>query len=141
MSVWTTSQGGKILEVYIQIISQRWTGVILMVLKNFAAVASIAVLASVLNLATTDQAAQAKTKKTAQRAPHSYFVPPPPPYVPSILPEMKRFYGNDVEADSDVDSVQTPQSRWSKYIYVRNGYAAPQSVSPNKYVTNWNNKS
>ncbi len=112
-----------------------------MVLKNFAAVASFAVLASVLSLAATDQAASAKTKKTTQRAPRSYFVPPPPPYTPSILPDMRRMYGNDVEADSDVDTVQTPQSRWSKYIYVRNGYSAPQSVSPNKYVTNWNNKS
>ncbi len=109
-----------------------------MVLKNLASVASIAVLASVLTVATSDQAAQAKAKRSAQRAPHSYFVPPPPPYVPSIQPEMRRFYGNDVEADADVDTVQTPQSRWSKYIYVRNGYSAPQSTSPNKYVTYWN---
>ena len=110
-----------------------------MVLKNFAALASIAVLASVLNLTASDQVASAKTKKaTAQRASRSYFVPPPPAYAPSIMPEMSRFYGNDVEADAEIDTVQTPQSHWSKYIYVRNGYAAPQSVSPNKYVTNWN---
>ncbi len=111
----------------------------LMVLKNFAAVATSAVLASVFTLATTDQAASAKTKKASTRSGHNYFVPPPPPYMPSILPES-RLSNTDVEADSDTEASgpQTPQSRWSKYIYVRNGYSAPQSSSQNKYVTNWN---
>ncbi|MFX4497597.1 hypothetical protein ABTA56_19460, partial [Acinetobacter baumannii] len=72
-----------------------------MALKNLAGVASFAVLASVLTLATTDQTAMAKSKRSSQRAPHSYFVPPPPPYHPSILPEMGR---NDLEADSDTDN-------------------------------------
>ncbi len=98
-----------------------------MVLKNFAAVATSAVLASVFTLATTDQAASAKTKKASTRSGHNYFVPPPPPYMPSILPES-RLSNTDVEADSDTEASgpQTPQSRWSKYIYVRNGYSAPQ---------------
>jgi hypothetical protein len=111
-----------------------------MVLKNFAAVASLAVIASVFTLATTDQAASAKTKKSGARASRNYFVPPPPPYMPSILPEMRRFSNTEVEADSDTDNSgpQTPQTRWSKYIYVRNGYSSPQSSSPNKYITNWN---
>jgi hypothetical protein len=111
-----------------------------MVLKHFAAVATFAVLASVFTLATTDQAASAKTKRTSTRSGHNYFVPPPPPYMPSILPEMNRFSNTEVEADSDTDATgpQTPQSRWSKYIYVRNGYSSPQSSSPNKYITNWN---
>jgi hypothetical protein len=110
-----------------------------MVLKDFAAVASLAVLASVFTLATTDQAASAKTKKSGQKSSHNYFVPPPPPYMPSILPEMRRFSSTEVEADSETETgPQTPQSRWSKYIYVRNGYSSPQSSSPNKYITNWN---
>ena len=107
-------------------------------LKDVNALVSLAVLGSLLNMAMADQPASARTKTKNQRAPHSYFVPPPPPFVPSIMPEMKRFYSNEVEADSDTGSgIQTPQSRWSKYIYVRNGYSAPQPVSTNKYVTYW----
>jgi hypothetical protein len=97
------------------------------------------VLLSSLAGAAFDKPCAAKSKKTSQHnKSHNYFVPPPPPYAPSILPEMKRYYGTQVEADSDTDNgIQTPQSRWSKYIYVRNGYTAPQPVSPNKYVTYW----
>ncbi|HEY9760703.1 MAG TPA: hypothetical protein V6C97_36440 [Oculatellaceae cyanobacterium] len=112
-----------------------------LMVKNFAASLSVAVLASALSLAVTNQAAMAKGKKIAYRGgSHNYFVPPPPPYVPSIQPELGRMYGGaEVEADSDIPSVQTPETRWSKYIYVRNGYAV-QSNSGSKYVTNWNNK-
>ena len=112
-----------------------------MALKNFAATLSVAVLASALSLAVTDQSAMAKGKKIAYRGgSHNYFVPPPPPYVPSIQPELGKMYGGaEVEADSDIPSVQTPETRWSKYIYVRGGYAASSS-SGSKYVTNYNNK-
>jgi len=44
--------------------------------------------------------------------------------------------GEAAEGEAE-PAVQTPQTHWSKYIYVRQGYEGPHGVSSNKYVTTW----
>ncbi|MBI4533239.1 MAG: hypothetical protein HY711_04760 [Candidatus Melainabacteria bacterium] len=69
--------------------------------------------------------------KAAKRAPvnrGTYFVPPPPAYMPSILPELK--------ATEDLESAK-PADPAKKYIYTREGYEDPTPVRPNKHVTYW----
>jgi hypothetical protein len=80
-------------------------------------------------------AAPAKAKKASHKAGRgSYFVPPPPPYQPSILPEMSGAGEEDSVAAAETKTVKP----YSKYIYVRNQSDAPRVVQqPNKYVTYW----
>jgi len=69
----------------------------------------------------------------------SYLVPPPPPYAPSILPELayaRRHHGRHVAA------AQQPEKVESKYVKLgvqaAEGYEDPEPVKTNKYVTYWN---
>jgi hypothetical protein len=83
-------------------------------------------------------AAPAKAKKASHRAGRgSYFVPPPPPYQPSILPEMSSAGESDSVASVETKTVKP----YSKYIYVRNQSDAPRVVQHNKYVTSWSGAS
>jgi hypothetical protein len=108
--------------------------------NRFVFAASVAALAALVVFPAQTATAKAKTKRaTAYRVGHNYFVPPPPPYSPTITPLTNVMYnGGEGEADADVvPAIQTPQTRWSKYIYVRQGYEAPHGVSSNKYITTW----
>lgn len=67
------------------------------------------------------------------------FIPPPPAYMPSILPEIaaRRAYGQDV-ADG-VEEVK-PENPYAKYIYNRQG-EAPTALQTRKGVVTWARKS
>jgi hypothetical protein len=89
-----------------------------------------------------DGAALAKGKQTStksKRASHSYFVPPPPAYAPSILPELQRqtqqVASNEESADTLVEADGS-----DKYVKAKDGYQDPKAVRTNKYVTYWNQK-
>jgi hypothetical protein len=88
-------------------------------------------------LAAEHKSEQHKHSKKIAYSSKRWFVPPPPAYTPSMLPEMhyapRTMDPPSVEAEAD----QTP---YSKYIYTRSGYDAPRRVQPNKYVTYWGNK-
>lgn len=79
------------------------------------------------------QPAQAKTKARASRG----LVPPPPPYMPSILPEL---------AQGEKGKEKTPEEKRrdrlvkhiKKYIYTKQGFEDPLPVKPNRHVTYWN---
>lgn len=60
----------------------------------------------------------------------SVLVPPPPAYMPSILPELKLTQKR--EAPKPVNQVM-------KYVYTREGYEDPPPVKANEHVTYWNN--
>jgi hypothetical protein len=67
----------------------------------------------------------------------NFLVPPPPPYTPSMLPELQ--YGHYSQSSQRTDSAEE-SSPYNKYIYTRSGYEPPKPVQPNKYVTYWANK-
>jgi hypothetical protein len=101
--------------------------------KNFFQFMSVATLACTVCLTTQTQGASAKTKKhLIAHHYNQYFVPPPPAYVPSMGPTPN--LNGSVEADAD----EAAPNPYSKYIYTRQGYQAPQPVQSNKYVTYWN---
>ncbi|MBY0358044.1 MAG: hypothetical protein K2W82_08595 [Candidatus Obscuribacterales bacterium] len=86
-------------------------------------------------------AAKAKTavspKKTVQKKKQSkrysygaYFVPPPPAYMPSILPELQ------VSARHGVAATQS-QNPYKRYIYTPVGMNEPQPVQVRKGVVTW----
>jgi hypothetical protein len=83
----------------------------------------------------------AKTKAHKQiKASHgrlntTYLVPPPPAYMPSILPELKT-----AENTESVEPAK-PVNPYKKYVYTKEGHEGPPPVQPNKYVTYWNKKS
>ncbi len=126
-----------------------------MVSMNFRlCLAAAAVLAGSLapdGRCTGVRVAQASTKavhkhhKPAARRKHSgvcsryrygsYFVPPPPAYMPSILPELRT-------ADN-IDSPEPPRPAdpSSRYVFYRDKSQSPAAVRPNKYVTYYNSKS
>jgi len=77
-------------------------------------------------------------RKIAYAGKH-WFVPPPPPYTPTMLPELQ--YSQMTASPSPVkEESSEDQNPYSKYIYTRSGYDAPRRVQPNKYVTVWTNK-
>jgi hypothetical protein len=91
-----------------------------------------------------DSAALAKGKQSAakKRVAHSYFVPPPPAYSPSILPELQR--QAPVQATSTDEAsdkiVENEGDSADKYVKAKDGYQDPKAVRTNKYVTYWNQK-
>ncbi len=60
----------------------------------------------------------------------AYFVPPPPAYMPSILPELSM-------SNYHAPVSQTAESPYSKYIYARNGYGDNAPVATRSGVTTW----
>jgi|SRR5277367_4122724 len=94
---------------------------------------------------TTKHSAAVKTAHKATQTRHrkiayygkNFLVPPPPPYTPSMLPELQ--YGHYSQSSQRNESAEDG-SPYSKYVYTRSGYEAPKPVQPNKYVTYWANK-
>ncbi len=63
------------------------------------------------------------------------LVPPPPPYAPSILPELAYRRGGRAVATSEEEK---PVNPYAKYIYHRDEQKLPTPVRHNKYVASWN---
>ncbi len=81
---------------------------------------------------------QAKRRIAYRHKGKSYLVPPPPPYAPSILPELA--YARHHRGFKHA-AHQEPEKVESKYIKLgvqsAEGYEDPEPVKPNKYVTYW----
>jgi hypothetical protein len=98
---------------------------------------------------TTKVAAKATTKRHAKRLiahrgrGKSYLVPPPPPYAPSILPELaySRYRGH---RKSTTVATQAPEEKKSTYeslgVQAVEGYEDPEPVKKGNGVVTWNNK-
>ena len=79
---------------------------------------------------------EAKTPRSSSVRDRNYFVPPPPPYTPSMVPaaliminaQPVAAHANDVVLDKSVNA-------YSKYISTRNQGDMPQVVQPNPYVS------
>ena len=63
------------------------------------------------------------------------LVPPPPPYAPSILPELAYRRGGRAVVKSEEEK---PVNPYAKYIYHRDEQKLPTPVRHNKYVASWN---
>lgn len=79
------------------------------------------------------QAAEAKKSSRYRSHAYRYLVPPPPAYMPSILPELKV-----LAAREKVTQKRKADDPAKKYVYTRAGYEDPRPVRPNKHITYWN---
>ncbi|MBS1992745.1 MAG: hypothetical protein JSS83_19645 [Cyanobacteria bacterium SZAS LIN-3] len=113
-------------------------------LVNTSAAKQICFMAALalVTLPVCDGAALAKGKQTTKtRRAHSYFVPPPPAYSPSILPEIQYQSSNQTAATSeDATEKLVEADSADKYVKAKEGYQDPKAVRTNKYVTYWNQK-
>lgn len=66
----------------------------------------------------------------------TYFVPPPPAYMPSILPELSR--RGSIQA-ADVELEKKPENPYKKYVQTPDG-AAPEPVQVRKGVVTWTSR-
>jgi hypothetical protein len=110
-------------------------------ISNLVALLALAVVLSG-SFALSTQSVDAKTsdEKTSQNNSHTsgnYFVPPPPPYTPSIVPSAPGMTNAQaVTADADTAVVAKQLNPYTtKYIFTRNQSDTPQVVKPNPYLT------
>jgi hypothetical protein len=96
---------------------------------------------ALVTLPAFDGAALAKAKQVSKthKTSHSYFVPPPPAYAPSILPEQQRQTQAAATTDEAVVKLAEGDSA-DKYVKAKDGYQDPRAVRTNRYVTYWNQK-
>jgi hypothetical protein len=79
---------------------------------------------------------EAKTSRNSTRIARNYFVPPPPPYAPSLVPSaLGMTNAQVVTADADYAVMEKLITPYSKYIFTRNQGKMPQVVQPNPYVS------
>lgn len=105
-----------------------------MSLSHFSALLA---LAGVLFTVASPVAEAAKTSKrrTVIASKHRYsLVPPPPAYMPTILPEL--YYRGGVQSASVAAPVKTEENPLTKYVYQRSGEEV-KGVSSRKGVVNW----
>lgn len=108
-------------------------------IRNLAALISLAVVFSgsfALSTQSVEAKTEAKTSRNSSRRARNYFVPPPPPYTPSMVPSaLGMTNAQAVTADADNAVVKKPVNPYSKYIFTRNQGDMPQVVQPNPYVS------
>lgn len=85
---------------------------------------------------TKAKAKKKKTKSKSRTSAKPRLVPPPPPYAPSILPELAYGRKSSVNTSEEEDD-DKPKNPYAKYIYHRDQAKIPTPVKPNKYVTYW----
>jgi hypothetical protein len=79
--------------------------------------------------------AEAKIPRNSSRTDRNYFVPPPPPYTPSMISVAEGMtYAPVVTVDSDGVIVENPANPYSKYIVTRKPGGMPQVAQPSPYV-------
>src|SRR5437868_316065 len=82
---------------------------------------------AVIGLATTTSA-EAKTRKHSSGSP--YLVPPPPAYMPAILPELYQVSGAPKPAPK-------PKNPYKKYVFTAEGYEQPKPTTQRSGVSYW----
>jgi hypothetical protein len=83
---------------------------------------------------------KSRARRIASRRLGNYMVPPPPPYSPSILPELAyaRMRGKSVKA---VQVAEEPEEEENTGIYEAAGHESPRADKAYKGVMVWNRKS
>ncbi len=104
-------------------------------IRKLAALISLAVVFSG-SFALSAQSVEAKTSRTSPRTARNYFVPPPPPYTPSMVPSaLGTTNAQAVTADADAAVMDKPVNPYSRDILRRNQGDMPQVVQPNPQVS------
>lgn len=100
---------------------------------------------SQVKTATTHKLSATVTKHSAKRQiayrhrGKSYLIPPPPPYAPSILPELAYARHHRGLRHAAAQQPEKVESRFVKLgVQSAEGYEEPEPVKVNKYVTYWN---
>jgi hypothetical protein len=95
----------------------------------FSKLLSATLVASALVSVGINQPVLAKSKKhLASAGRGAYFVPPPPPYAPSILPEnIVRGRATDSDEPKEV-AEKPPENPYKKYIFTRDAGDMPRVV-------------
>lgn len=103
--------------------------------RNFAALISLAVVLSGALASSTESAEAKNSKKNTHRA-GDYFVPPPPPYTPSLVPTaLGMTYAPAAEADGDYEIVEVPVNPYTNYIVKRNKVGTPHVAQTSPHVS------
>ncbi|HEY9731483.1 MAG TPA: hypothetical protein V6C89_06200 [Drouetiella sp.] len=97
--------------------------------NSFNMLLSATLVASALVSVGINQPALAKSKKHVATGRGAYFVPPPPPYAPSILPENMQ-HGRSVEKAEEMAEVaeKPPENPYKKYIFTRDAGDMPRVI-------------
>lgn len=97
--------------------------------NSFNMLLSATLVASALVSVGINQPALAKTKRHTTTGRGAYFVPPPPPYAPSILPESMA-HVRTVEKVEPTEEVaeKPPENPYKKYIFTRDAGDMPRVI-------------
>ncbi|MBS1992027.1 MAG: hypothetical protein JSS83_16005 [Cyanobacteria bacterium SZAS LIN-3] len=93
-------------------------------IRNLAALIALTAVFSG-SFALSTESVEAKTSRNSTRKSRNYFVPPPPPYTPSMLPTVLGM----------TNPQQVPADAYSMYIVTRNQGAMQQAVQPKPQVS------
>jgi hypothetical protein len=90
----------------------------------------------VQKVALSTKSVEAKTSRNSSSRGRNYLVPPPPPYIPLMVPSaMAMMNTQAVAAYADNAVVDNPVNHYSKYIFTRNQGEMQQIAQPNPYVS------
>jgi hypothetical protein len=88
------------------------------------------------NTTTTQHRTHTKTRHHRRYRYGSWFVPPPPAYMPTVFPEF------GAQASDQKDPVpKKAENPYRKYIYSRQESDAPKPIRSHKGVTVWSQRS
>ncbi len=103
--------------------------------RNVAALMSLAVVFSG-SFALSTESAEAKTSRKSSHTAKNYLVPPPPPYIPTLVPSaIGMTYVQAVTPDGSEAVVKQPVNPYSQYIYARDQRDMTQVVQPKANVS------
>ena len=126
---------GKIHEAGRHCFTKAPTSGYFHLIRNLAALISFTVVFSG-SFALSTQPVEAKTSRDSSRRARNYFVPPPPPYTPSLVPSaLGMTNAQAVKANEEDAAVDKPVNPYSKYFFTRKQGDKPQVVQPNPSIS------
>lgn len=90
----------------------------------------------VQKVALSTQSVESKSSRNSSSRARNYLVPPPPPYIPLMVPSaMGMMNTQAVAAYADDAVVEKPLNHYSNYIFTRYQGGMQQVAQPNPYVS------
>lgn len=98
--------------------------------NSFNMLLSASLVAAALVSVGINQPALAKAKRSYSAGRGAYFVPPPPPYAPSVLPENQGYHvTSDQQTEKTAEVAEKPpENPYKKYIYTREANDMPRVI-------------